>query len=343
MPKNRCAGKKPPMFKWSKERVTKEALKYSKKSDFRENSAGAYDAAIKNKWIDEVCGHMEIFKHSYSLEQITKLFSSCKNKKEAREKDYNAYVHARNNGWGEIVFFHMPKKIDKSGTNSPFYKWTDEELEKIALKYKSRVDFSEFNCKVYRAAYKRGILDKICSHMGEPVTKSWEYGDLVKEALKHITRVDFQRNGSGAYQAANKRGILDQLCQHMKRSVCVSSYEVSLFDQIKSIYPKTQKLRDMKVKIEGKSHIKGFDIDIYVPELRKGIEFDGKYWHSDAGLKRSRSHWPQEDILNYHRLKDDWFFSKDIRIFHIKEEDWIENKEKCIKRCLEFLGEKDGL
>ncbi len=91
----------------------------------------------------------------------------------------------------------------------------------------------------------------------------------------------------------------------------------------------------------GKPHIKGFDIDIYIPELRKGIEFDGTYWHSFSGLSRSRIDWPHEDIENYHQIKDKYFLSKGIHAFHVIEEDWIINKEKCIKECLEFLNAKE--
>jgi hypothetical protein len=42
---------------------------------------------------------------------------------------------------------------------------------------------------------------------------------------------------------------------------------------------------DNKVKIKGKPYIHGFDIDIFIPELNIGIEFDGGYYHTFAGLK----------------------------------------------------------
>lgn len=105
------------------------------------------------------------------------------------------------------------------------------------------------------------------------------------------------------------------------------------------MYPKIVKLKDYKVKIEGKPHIKRFEIDIFVPELNKGIEFDGIYWHSIAGLKRSRKHWPLEDLENYHQIKDTYFLGKGIKILHIKEQDWLKNKEECVKKCFQFLDE----
>ncbi len=119
-----------------------------------------------------------------------------------------------------------------------------------------------------------------------------------------------------------------------------SYYETLLFDLIRGKIPHAKKLRDRRVKIKDKPYIKGFDIDIYIPELRKGIEFDGTYYHSFEYMRKSKNKilWTDEDIRNYHKIKDDWFYSKGIQIIHIKEEDWIKDKEKCIERCLTFLG-----
>lgn len=44
-----------------------------------------------------------------------------------------------------------------------------------------------------------------------------------------------------------------------------------------------------------------------------------------------------EDVINYHQIKDEYFKSKGIELLHIKEEDWMEDKQGCIERCVEFL------
>jgi len=286
-----------------------------------------------------------IYRSDWTLENLIQIFKTCKTKKEAIQKDFSAYAKVVNNGLKDIVFAHMPKRADRKGEESPHAKWGDETLQKIALKYDNRIEFREENPRAYDAAYKRGILETICAHMGESATYPWENKDLIAEALKHKTRLDFQKNNSGPYQAAKKRKMLDSICVHMKRSVCVSSHEEYLLNYIKSLYPKTLRLRDSKVIVLDKPYIKGFDIDIYVPEVRRGIEFDGKYWHSFEKMRASSSKvlWTDEDILNYHEIKDTWFASKGIKILHVKEVDWIKDREACIKKCLEFLETKDGL
>jgi very-short-patch-repair endonuclease len=341
MPKNKCVGKKPPRFKWDKEAVKKEALTYFNKKELRVKSAGAYDAAIKNGWIDEVCSHMEVKIRRFSDQQLIDLFKECKTKKEALTKDQSAYVSVNRRGLQNLAFAHMPKRITLSGNKSPSYKWKDEDLLIKALKYKTRIEFMEADRASYDVIYKRNLEDKAFLHMPESSVKPWKIEEIKEEALKYTDRAFFQKHNSAAYNAARRRGILDEVCSHMKRSRTISFSEKELFDLIKKIYPKAQKLKDTKVKIEGKPHIKGFEVDIYIPELRKGIEFDGKYWHSDKGLKRSRDHWPQEDIDNYAALKDGWFASKGIQILHIREEYWDLNKEACLKLCLEFLEAED--
>jgi len=68
-----------------------------------------------------------------------------------------------------------------------------------------------------------------------------------------------------------------------------------------------------------------------------GIEFDDTYWHTLAGLKTGREHWPESDLNDYHTIKDSCFASKGITILYIREEDWLKNKKNCIEKCLNFL------
>jgi hypothetical protein len=50
--------KQKPKKYWTKEKCKEEALKYKTKTDFTKNNSGVYSIVCKNKWIDDVCGHM---------------------------------------------------------------------------------------------------------------------------------------------------------------------------------------------------------------------------------------------------------------------------------------------
>ena len=61
------------------------------------------------------------------------------------------------------------------------------------------------------------------------------------------------------------------------------------------------------------------EIDIYLPDLKLGFEFNGLYWHSNKYKNKS-----------YHLDKINYFKEKGIRIIHIWEDDW-DHKQPIIK------------
>lgn len=339
--------------KWDFQKLQKEALKYKTRSEFSKLSSSAYVIARKSGILDIICSHMPnhvsmLGKNNPSFkwtdEDIKKEALKYKTKKEFRKNAYGAYQAAAKRGFFEEACKHMLDGL-KRGESHPCFKWTEEKIQLEASKYKTRFQFQK-NSPAYKAAVKRNILDKVCAHMPKQADRSkenspafkWSKEKIIKEAIKHKTRSDFFSNAGSAYNMARKMGIFEEVCTHMKLSGVSSRPEKSLLSIIKHNFPKAQTLRDRKVKIENKPHIQGFDLDIYIPELRKAIEFDGEYWHSVDGLKRSRSHWPQKDIEEYHKIKDNYFSSKGIKIFHVEEKNWVENQQACIDQCLEFLG-----
>jgi hypothetical protein len=285
------------------EELKEIALKYNSKAEFRKKDPQARKAAYRRNILDDICQHMKPLLKYRTNEELTQEALKYTTRGEFRENNNNAYCVAQTRGILDDICSHMPKD-SKIGKHSHNFKWTDEKLQEEALKYTTRSEFYEKSGGAYKAICDKGILDQICSHMPKRTEQvgennphfRWTFEKLQEEALKYKTRGEFREKNGSAYGTANDRNLLDDICSHMKPVINISSQEKSLFDSIKEKYPKTQRLKDTKVKIKDKSHIKGFDIDIYIPELRKGIEFDGRYWHSLDGLKRSRSHWPEEDI-----------------------------------------------
>lgn len=93
--------------------------------------------------------------------------------------------------------------------------------------------------------------------------------------------------------------------------------ENNLFNFIKTIYSGDvlKKYRD------------GLEIDIYLPELNMGFEFNGLYWHSEL--------WKEK---NYHLDKTNYFKERGIKIIHIWEDDW-DNKNEILKsQIINWIG-----
>lgn len=96
-----------------------------------------------------------------------------------------------------------------------------------------------------------------------------------------------------------------------------SIMEIELYDYIKSIYSGDiiQSYRDK------------FEIDIYLPELNIGFEFNGIYWHSEKYKEK-----------NYHLNKTNYFKDKNIRIIHIWEDDWKYKRDILKNQILNWLN-----
>jgi hypothetical protein len=145
-------------------------------------------------------------------------------------------------------------------------------------------------------------------------------------------------NGHSWNVSLNKFKDRKQRCPECSYLGGSSKLEKELFLAIKKHYPSAKKSKHRHVKIRNRPYIKG--IDVYIPELAMGIEFDGTYFHSISGLRRGYPNWPIKDLKNYHEIKDLYFKSKGIDIFHVKEENWLKNKEECLCDALHFLGSR---
>jgi hypothetical protein len=116
-----------------------------------------------------------------------------------------------------------------------------------------------------------------------------------------------------------------------------SKAERYLFAIALELYPDTIKKRFYN---DPTNHRRFLELDIYVPTLKRAIEYDGTYYHSVEYMMKTKNRdlWSDEAINNYHEDKDSYFASLGIQILRIKEEDWEIDKEDCIKRCLDFLA-----
>lgn len=100
-----------------------------------------------------------------------------------------------------------------------------------------------------------------------------------------------------------------------------SKEEQEVLDFIKSIY--TGKI---EINIRDNGDIK-YEIDIYLPDLNIGIEYDGLYFHSDKKIDK-----------HYHRNKMNYFYKKGIRLINIFEDEWLNKKEIVKTKLKNILG-----
>lgn len=77
-------------------------------------------------------------------------------------------------------------------------------------------------------------------------------------------------------------------------------------------------LDDFKYEKHNRTLLNGKEIDIYIPSLKLGIEYNGLRWHTDFAFGRDR---------NYHIGKLNQCNCKGISLIQIFEDEWINHKE----------------
>ena len=116
-----------------------------------------------------------------------------------------------------------------------------------------------------------------------------------------------------------------------------SSKEKELLNYIKSVYSGT-------IVEHSRSELHGKEIDIYLPDLRLGFEFDGKYWHADPNLYSSTdiilNKMTAEEIWQRDKEKDKLCEQAGIELIRIKEYDWDNNNKDEKTRIREIIENK---
>ena len=112
-------------------------------------------------------------------------------------------------------------------------------------------------------------------------------------------------------------------------SICTNCFPISENASISQIelYNFITKNYSGDVILDCKDIINPYEIDIYLPELKLGFEFNGIWWHSDKFKKD-----------NYHLKKYELSNLSGVSLITIWEDDWVTNKEICESFILNKLG-----
>jgi hypothetical protein len=73
---------------------------------------------------------------------------------------------------------------------------------------------------------------------------------------------------------------------------------------------------DFNLELNTKKVLGGKELDIYLPEKKIAIEFNGLYWHSELNKPK-----------NYHILKSEKCNQLGIKLLHIFEDEWLQNPD----------------
>jgi len=123
------------------------------------------------------------------------------------------------------------------------------------------------------------------------------------------------------WQSADKH-LMGQGCPKCAISISNCEQEISEFLKTKTNVEIIERRKDI---------IPPYELDIYIPEKKVAIEYNGLIWHSEK-FKEDR---------NYHLNKTIECEKQGIRLIHIFEDEWLEHK-KIVKSKLKHILDYDG-
>ena len=209
--------------------------------------------------------------------------------------------------WGVENIMFLPEVVKE--LNSKFYeKWGVNTYFKTD-EFKNSVNYNPVGNEIFRKDLLISNHQNYIRYVGG--FESEFNCDCGKEHTFLISSINF-------HNRIKNNLPLCTVCNPIGDSQSIKEGE--LFNCIKSIYNGQiiQSYRD------------GMEIDIYLPELKIGFEFNGLYWHSDLHKDK-----------RYHLNKTNWFKERGIRIIHIWEDDWIYKGEIIKSQIRNWLGLTD--
>lgn len=118
-----------------------------------------------------------------------------------------------------------------------------------------------------------------------------------------------------------------------------SSGQKQLYEFIKSTFPNETVIEEYTFQ-EGSQK----KIDIYIPSMKVGFEFNGEYWHSDSVINYNYG----LSSYEFHKKRKDSLKSKNINLLYVWEDDWnhkydeVESAIKNKRWDSEILNKKEG-
>jgi hypothetical protein len=209
--------KRKPSGYWDiKENCIEESKKSNSKKEFMINSPGAYDAAKRNGWLDEIF-ELNAARGWNIKENCIEESKKSNSKKKFKNNSSGAYDAAKRNGWLDEI-----SELNKWKTQiqKPYGYWDiKENCIGEAKKYEKYSDFIK-NGSAYNAAKKNGWVNEICNLMNWTIRQTkppgfWTKERCMQEALKYNTISEWRTNNQSSHDKAKKENWFEECTAHM--------------------------------------------------------------------------------------------------------------------------------
>ena len=217
------------------------------------------------------------------------------------------------------------KETRKKFEDSMFTKYgTKHALENIEIKQKQeKTNFTRYGASHHmlssvhknklKIKFIKSKLDKI-SFRVSPLFKLTDYNDIEQDLAWSCNECNSE--------------FIDNL-DNGKIPRCLNCFPL-IYNGVSNAEKELLQFLELKESIilNDRTILDGKELDIYIPDKKLAIEFNGIYWHSEANGKDK----------NYHLDKTIKCEAQDIQLLHIFESEWIEKKEIILSLIHAKLG-----
>lgn len=247
-----------------------------------------------------------------------------------KEKELKYFVYYKN--FKKYNYYACSQKCSQSKinkTNNEKYGCDRPIQNKEIRKKLEKTNINKFGCEI--SAMNIDIIEKIKNKYIDRLLKKYKYLKInyIKDHIAnfkcdnnkdHNFDIDFALLGN----RIKYKTIICPICNPIN-SYTISGRELQLQNFIKENYKGNILLNDNNI-------IKPNEIDIYLPDLKIGFEFNGLYWHNEL-------HKPN----NYHLNKTELAEKQGISLIHIYEDDWLYKQNIVKSRILNILGKSEKI
>lgn len=205
---------------------------------------------------------------------------------------------------------YKKKSLEKYGVEHP---WMNKEIHKKTIE------------KFYKN-YEVRIKEKLLKSTYNDKFIEFNFNDKKRVKLK-CSKCDeeYLIEDYNFYYRINNDYEICTKCNPVGVNFNISNMESKLLNFIKDNY-------NGEILTNNRSLISPYEVDIYLPDLNLGFEFNGLYWHSELNKDKY-----------YHYKKTKLCEEKGIQLIHIWEDDWIYKNDIIKSMILNKLNKSNKI
>lgn len=150
----------------------------------------------------------------------------------------------------------------------------------------------------------------------------YDYSLIKESSLSSRSKVEIVCPKHGVFVQRLNNHCNGQGCPRCVHTV--SKPENEIYDYLKKLFP------SLEIRRSCRKAIAPLELDLYIPKLKCGIEFNGSYWHYDTTN-------PSCKPVGYHGRKSQKCRENGMKLLHIREDLWLKDKSMIYRVIHDFL------